>query len=115
MARIAVEILNDLTVGMTYESLGLVAMIIMIIMCCCGKCGLSRQNGKVNVTVGNSKESNKSKNSPEYQTKPKYKSIGANEDEDESIYKLSVSQKGVLKSYAKEKSLLMIQYRNNLI
>ena len=65
LARIVSEILNDLTTGMTYESLGLVAVIVMISMCCCGKCGVSRQNGKVNVTVGDSKESKKSYKSPE--------------------------------------------------
>jgi hypothetical protein len=55
ITRIFNEILNDLTTGMTKESLGLIAVVIMIIMCCCGKCGLSRQNGKVNVTVGGEK------------------------------------------------------------
>ena len=54
MARIVSEIFNDLTNGLTKESLGLIAALIMIIMCCCGKCGISRgDSGKVKISVGN--------------------------------------------------------------
>ena len=52
LTRIIAEIFNDLTRELTYESLGLLAAMLMIIMCCMGKCGVSRKNGKVNVQIG---------------------------------------------------------------
>jgi hypothetical protein len=93
LTRIVAEIFNDLTHDLTKESLGLLAGLIMIIMCCCGKCGCARgESGKLKVTVGNVSEEGATKKGS-YETKtpksPKYKSIGGTEDE--SLYKLSQS------------------------
>ena len=48
LTRIVAEIFNDLTSNLSMESLGLMASILLIVMCCMGKCGCSRgSNGKV--------------------------------------------------------------------
>lgn len=101
MTRIIAEIFNDLTSNLSYESLGLLSIMLMIIMCCMGKCGCKRdKNGKVQVSVGESENKKEKKETPGYWEKPRAKTIGAiqnnQNNEDDSMYKLSTSQKAVL-------------------
>ena len=57
MAKQFAEIINDLANGLTKESLGLMAVIVMVVMCFCGKCGISRgDSGKVKISVGDTQK-----------------------------------------------------------
>ena len=116
LARIITEIADDLTHGLSIESIGLVAAIVLVIMCCLGKCSFGRnKDGKVNIQVGEKKEKEKDDVRPKASTRMQYKAIDADGigDSDDSPYRLTQSQKGVLKEYAKQKTLMRMQMLTN--
>ena len=53
--------------------------------------------------------------SPKQDKRPRYKTIGPVESDDDSIYKLSTSQKAVLKDYARQKTLALVHHRSSLL